>query len=108
MVPSQSPKKLTVVEPMSTNFRTMLNYTPWCLGDRSQNYEDEVAKRIDKMTKRLKASPSSQLFNRPDTTTILSFLQAFQMAFDINGIHQGMAMWLFNLFIKKQASPAFS
>lgn len=59
------------------------------------------------MARRLEAHLKSLNFDGFDPISI-SFLPAFQIACDTNGIHEGAAMWLFHFFVRNMASAALS
>lgn len=49
----------------------------------------------------------SQNFDGSDPITILKCLPTFQKECDANGIHEGVAMWLFHYFVRKTTMAAF-
>lgn len=83
-------------------------YGSCCLADQSQHYDDDLARHIAKMAKRLEVQLKLQMFDGSNPITILSFLLAFQMACDTNITHAGVSMWLFPSFVKKPACAALS
>lgn len=50
----------------------------------------------------------SSIFNHFDPVYIISFLSAFKAPLDTNRINEGAAMWLLQLFMKKQAEATLS
>lgn len=60
------------------------------------------------MAKRLDVQFKSQMIDESNLLAILSFVLAFQMEFDTNGIPKGAAMWLFHVFMKELVGAALS
>lgn len=85
-----------------------MDYPSYFLADRCQHQDDDVAKHIAQLAKRLKVQLKSQMFDRFDLIPIFSFLLAFQMTRDTNDIHEGVVMWLFHIFMKEPAGAALS
>lgn len=86
---------MTVSQPANAYFETAVEYCSYYLANRSQHYDEHLTRHIVKMTKRLEVQLKSEISDRSDWITILSFLQEFQMACDMNGIHEGSAVLLF-------------
>lgn len=98
----------TVIQPDNAYLGTAMGYHSYRMADRSQYYDDGVARHIAKMGRRLKVQLKSQMFDGSDPITILSFLPAFQMTSDKNRVHEGADMWLFHFFRKKPAGAEFN
>lgn len=77
---SRSCEWLTVIPPAKAYFDTAMGSRSYRLADRSQHPDDDAARTISKMSKRLEVMLKSQMFYGANLITILSFLTAFQMA----------------------------
>lgn len=95
--------KVKGLQPGNDNFKTTINYCTYRLEGKSQKYDDDVARKIPKRSMRLTVQMKSHTFDAAEQKTPLSFLDS-KMAYDTNGVHEGAAMWLFHLFMKKFAS----
>lgn len=71
-------------------------------------YDDEVAGKVVTIAHKLEAQLKSQNFEGSNLISILSFLQVFQIACNMNGIHESAAMSLRHLFMKKPATAGLS
>lgn len=56
--------------------------------------------------RRLQTQMRSDIFAF-DLVSVISFLSAFGVASDTNGIPEGAVMWLFHLFMKDSSATAF-
>lgn len=81
-----------------------MNYCPYLLEDKLQKYEEDVARKTEKQSKRLSVQMKSQTFDAVKPLTILRFLNGFTLACHTNRMPDGADMWLFHLFMKKPAS----
>lgn len=84
-----------------------MEYRSYPLVHQSQKHYDDVARHVAKMAKRLKVQLKSEMFDGSSTMTILTFIPAFQMMCDTNGIHEVEAMSLFHFCMKKPSGAAF-
>lgn len=78
-----------------------MNYRSYLLANRSQQYEDDVARHIAKMTKLLVVQLKFQVPYGSDKVAILSLLPFFQVLLDKIGTHGSAAMCLFHFAMKK-------
>lgn len=71
---------------------------------QSQSYNGRISGKINKWAERTEVSMRSAIFKPSDTISLLFFLHNSKGAYDINGIHDGAAMWLFPHFMKDAAN----
>lgn len=93
---------------MNEYYQMALNYCSYPLCDRSQLYDDNVPGQITKVASRLEVRLELQGFNISNPIIVLSFLQAFQMACDCNGIYEGTTVWLPHFLNGKPAGAALN
>lgn len=94
---SHSPKELfPFVEPVNPYYQTALDYY-YCLLDRSQLYDDEVTSQNAQKVRRAEQQLKQQVFDSSKPVSILSVLQAIQMACNTNGTHKTATM-CFSIF----------
>ena len=89
---------LPVLKPTNFLYAELVDYRYYRLMDRSQTYDATVAKKIGRKAK----SMQSQLLKRfkaKDPIMVLDFLDKFKLSCDHNGVHEGMALWLFQFFL---------
>lgn len=96
------------IRPVNNRFRDALDFRTYRLVDTSPKYDDRVAKRVAKWAKRLQVQMKTNIFDSFDPISIISFLSAFKLACDTNGVHEGAAMWLLHFFMKKPAAAALN
>lgn len=96
--PNPCRNALSVVHPVNHPFQEVLWYRTYHLPDESSHYGDEVAWSIAWWAKCLQVQMRSQILDFFDRISILSFLFAFKLAFDLNGVHKGAVIWLLNGF----------
>lgn len=101
-----SKESITVTELVKPYYRTALDYPSYQLSNRSWNYYHELASRNSKMTKRLEVHMKTPMVDSSDPIRILSFLSAFQMACDTNGVHKHASIWFLHFFTIKSAWDA--
>lgn len=85
-----------------------MDYDSYRLADGSPHYEDEAARHISKMGKRLEFLVELQMFDRSDAKTFLIPFTTVQRSCDTNGIHEAAAICLFQLFMKSPAGATLS
>lgn len=105
---STSEKSLTVIEPVNAYYWTALDYHTYFQDYQSPHSDNEVARTVAKMTKRLEVQLKSQNFDGSDLIFIPIFLPALQITCTTNGIHEGPVMWLFYFFMEMPAAAALS
>lgn len=67
----------------------MLEYKTYFLGKKASHYEDRVAQSAAKLAERLQTQMSLAIIDSLDPISIFSFLTAFQLACDSNGVMRG-------------------
>lgn len=92
---------LAVIHTVSNLFRRIVDYRKYQLANTSSKYDHTVVKTISKMTKRLKAQMKPHTFDLFDPISIIGFVCKFKLACDNNKNHEGIAIWLFYLFMEK-------
>lgn len=79
-----------------------------CSSDKCQYYNDNKLGLIVKMAEQLWVQLKLQMFDDFNTISILSFLLAFKIPFNTNGIYDGTALCLFHFLIKKRVRAALT
>ena len=90
---------LTVIIPNIAQYRELVDYRTYRLMDQSTTFDSSAAKRISKVYRRMQAADRTLKFNGKVPLKILEFLWKFKFACDSNGVHEGMAVWLFQYFL---------
>lgn len=57
-----SKQSLAVIEPVNVYYRTALNYRWYCLSNRSQHFNNDVAGRIVRVARQLEVQLNWQMF----------------------------------------------
>lgn len=89
-------------------YRRALDYRTYFLNNQSQVLYSSVARRISETTIRMELQLKSQVLDHTYPIKILSFLSAFKITFDENGIHESSKMRLFQYLFKKKTKAAIS
>ena len=90
---------LTVIKPNISAYDELVDYRTYRLMDRSDIFNSDAAKRISKTARRIQAADKTLKFSGKKPLRILEFLWKFKFACDTNGVHEGMAIWLFQYFL---------
>ena len=97
---------LTVIIPNIAQYRELVDYRTYRLMDRSTTFDSSAAKRISKVYRRMQAADRTLKFNGKVPLKILEFLWKFKFACDRNGVHEGIAVWLFQYFLDGRVHTA--
>lgn len=90
-----SPRQsVAVLESVTTNYWTALDYYSYRLSDRSQNFPDDVESHISKMARRPEVQLKEWMLDGSDPIGILGFLPTLQKACNTIQIYKGLAMLL--------------
>lgn len=66
-----SHESLPVIQPVNAYFKTATHYHSYCLADRSEHYDNDVATHFPKMAQQLEVQLKSQMFDGLDPIKIL-------------------------------------
>lgn len=83
------------VGPLNILYRQALDYCSYNLVDNSWKYDGNIAKKIEKLAKRLQTPMQLHTFNAIDPVYVFSFLSTLKLACESSGIHEGATMSLF-------------
>lgn len=96
---------MNTLKPVNIYFTETLEYRIYRLAKQSQEYNGCVSKKIARWPKRMDVHMKSAVFKPSDLILILPFSHNFMTACDLNEIHEGVAIWLFQLFMKDPPKP---
>lgn len=92
-----------MLRPVNNHFTKVLNLKTYRLDKRSQKYGGGIFGTIIKLGKQMHVKVKSVSSKQLDPTLVLSFLENFRTSCDINDIHEGTVMQLFQQFMKDPA-----
>lgn len=81
-----------------------MDYRTYLIKGKSQKYDDNVARKTVKCSKRLSAPMRSQTFDAAKLITIMKLLNKLKLTCDTNGMRECATMCFINQFMKKPSS----
>ena len=97
---SNLPKRIVTTTVM---FKKAVYFKTYRLHNRSLQYDSSVTKKLSKIRKRMEPEMRPHLFDGSDPITIIPFLEAFRDSCNVNGVHEGAALWLVGYFLRGSA-----
>lgn len=101
-------KEFSVTRSVNDCFTEALQYRKHFLADNSSCYDDEVARCVARLAKRLQVQIKSQTLESFDPISVICFLSNFKLVCDTNRVHKRAAPWLIHFFVKRPAEDALN
>ena len=94
---------LSSMKPALEGFRKAVDFKTYRLINRSASYTPRMTGNLTRAKKKVDASMSSRTWTGKDKIGVLNFLENFKRACDSAGLHEGLAMHLFQFYVKEKA-----
>lgn len=91
------------IRPKNAFFRRVMDFHIYRLKNCTEHYDSSVLEQLAKWIEPVEKNMKDKMFDPRDPITILAFLSAFRTSCDKNGISEGVAKWLFQVYMKEPA-----
>lgn len=92
-------ENLVELRPVSDLFTDAFDFRQYRLLRKFGWYDDDVARGLNRMTKKVTMQMKDETFGGRDPVSIIGFLQDFRAACNDCSIVEGAALWLFKYFL---------
>lgn len=88
-----------VLNSMSDQFTDAVDYHQYWVSKTSTSYDDDVARELRCITKKVALQMKDSTFDRRDPVLIIAFLNDFKDSYDAYKIDKGTAFWILKHFL---------
>lgn len=97
---------LTVIEPFNDHIADTVDYRNFRLLKKSSFYDDDAAKELHEMAKKIAVKVRDRTISGKDPMSIFAFLQKFKSVCEARGIHESTERCLLKKFLLSPAEVA--